>query len=185
MKAEQTISTTGAAALEKLNEVIQRIEAKRAELARELAKTEAELEARKTGATKAGSFDLADILENDNNEVTEKLKAKILKIKAALALPNYADADFRKYSIIYLEEVVEEHIAERKAHKEEIERLEKELYNLPHTISEKRNELGGILDRFCEKAANIGLTSEFSGIWTNGATNLFAEYKKVCATYDD
>ena len=185
MKTEKTTTTTGAEALKKVNEVLQRIEAKKAELKKELAKTEAELEARQTGATKAGSFDLESILNNDNNETTEKLKVKISKIKAALALPNYADADFRKYSIIYLEAAVEEHTAERAAINKEIAKLETELYNLPHTIREKEKERAVILDAFYKKTREIGVEAEFTGLRLQGADSLLRDYKELCETYND
>lgn len=179
----KTENITAAEAFKKVNEAIKRIESKKEELKKELAKTKAELEARKAGTTKAGSFDLESILNNDNNEATEKLKAKILKIEKALALPNYADADFRKYSIIYLEAVVEEHAAERTAINNEIAELEKELYDLPRKIREKEKERGGILDKFSKKAHEIGVGGEFHGLLLNRAECLFEDYKKTCETY--
>lgn len=123
-------------ALKKVQEIVKRIEAEKEELRKELANTEAELYARTTGTTKSSGFNVKDILENDNNETVERLERKIAKLKNALSKPYYADAEFRKYSILYLNGELTEHQEEMDSVNAEIGKLRHELIVIPQEICE-------------------------------------------------
>lgn len=170
-------------ALKKVQEIVKRIEAEKAELRAEIEKTRAELQARETGTTKASGFNIKDILENDDNEVTERLKGKIAKLENALAKPMYADAEFRKYSLIYLKGELEAYTKENNILKNTIGRLEHDLVVIPQQLRAVEAEKASLLDDFYFKAIAIGVGDAFCGI-VHGAGYAMHEYEAMCAKYD-
>ena len=174
---------TRADAQKKVLEIVKRIEAEKAELRAEIEKTEAELQARETGATKASGFSVKDVLENDDDEVVEKLKGKIAKLKNALAKPMYADADFRKYSIIYLNCELEAYNEEKKILDTTIGRMEHDLIVIPQQLRAVEKERAALLDVFYRKAIDIGLLHDFTGIMY-GAAYALREYEEKCSKYE-
>lgn len=181
MKTEKN-TITAAEALKKTKEAIVRIDRQKKELTQELQKAEAELAAAKTGTAIAG-FTLEEVLADNANETEVKLRNKINKIKAALGMPYYADAEYRKYSIIYLEAIVNEHLNERSEFNEKFATLEYELNTIKNQIAQKDKERGVILDTFYNKTREIGLAQEFGGAWIYGAAFLFNNYKELCEHY--
>jgi hypothetical protein len=167
----------------KIQEIIKRIEAEKAELRAEIEKTQAELRARETGTTKASGFNVKDILENDDNEVTERLKSKIAKLENALAKPMYADAEFRKYSLIYLKGELEAYTEENNILKTTIGRMEHDLIVIPQQLRAVEREKITLLDGFYSKAIAIGIGDAFSGI-IHGANYAMSEYEELCSKYE-
>lgn len=170
-------------AQKKVQEIVKRIEAEKAELRAEIEKTRAELRARETGTTKASGFNIKDILENDDNEVTERLKSKIAKLENALAKPVYADAEFRKYSLIYLKGELEAYTKENNILKDTIGRLEHDLVVIPQQLRAVEKEKAELLDDFYFKAIAIGIGNEFGGV-IHGAGYAMREYEAMCAKYE-
>ena len=171
-------------AQKKIQEIVKRIEAEKAELRAEIEKTRAELQARETGATKASGFNVKDILENDDNELTDRLKSKIAKLENALARPVYADAEFRKYSLIYLKGEMEAYKAEKKILNTTIGRMEHDLIVIPQQLRAVEKERAMLADGFYRKAIAIGLTQEFGGLWCDGEDYVMSEYERLCAKYE-
>ena len=170
-------------ALKKVKEVAKRIEAEKAELRAEIEKAKAELQARETGATKAGGFNIKDILENDDNELTDRIKGKIAKLENALARPLYADAEFRKYSLVYLKCEIEAYIEERKILNSKIGKLEHDLIVIPQQLRAAEKERNALLDTFYRKAIDIGIGQDFKHIY-NGAAYALREYEELCSKYE-
>lgn len=183
MKAEKN-TISGAEALKKVEEIVKRIETEKAELQKEFEKVKTELEARASGTIKASGFNIKKVLEKDDNEIIAELKNRAKKLKNALAMPNYADAEFRKYSIIYLNEAMAEHIEERNAFNKRRLELEKELYEITYRLKEMQKERGIILDKFYNQAKEIGLAEEFGGIGLDGAECVMEQYKEKCDVYE-
>lgn len=172
-------------ALKKVQEIVKRIETEKAELRKELATTEAELEARKNGTTKSSGFNVQEVLANDNNETVEILKRKIAKLKNALEKPNYADEEFRKYSLIYLYGHLDEHIAERKRCNEELAKLEYEYYILPRKMREIEAERNLNLSEFAKRMCDIGLSNETESIGLHGVEYVLRRYEERCKEYEN
>ncbi len=171
-------------ALKKVQEIVKRIETEKAELRAELEKTRAEMQAKEAGTTKASGFNVKDILYNDDNEVTEKLKVKIAKLENALSKPLYADAEFRKYSIAYLKVELEEYKEEKKVFDSTIHRMEHDLIVIPQQLLAVRADKTKALDEYYRKAINIGLSQEFGGMGLWGADYVLAQYEEMCAKYE-
>ena len=167
----------------KMQEIVKRIEVEKAELRAEMEKTRAELRARETGATKASGFNVKDILENDDNEVTERLKSKIAKLDNALAKPLFADEEFRKHSVIYLNCELEEYIEEKKILDAKIRKLEHDLIVIPQQLRATEKERAALLDTFYRKAIDIGIGQDFKYIY-NGAAYALREYEELCSKYE-
>ena len=182
MKAEKN-TISGAEALKKLKEIIKRIEDEKAELKKELEKVEFELKARASGTTKTSGFSVQDVLANDNNEMTEKLQNKAKKLKNALDKPNYVDEDFRKYSIIYLKDVLKEYQEEIENVKKEIAKLQNERNNIPRKILRLEKNKNSIVDIFAKKMTDIGLSSETECIGLYGAEFIISRYENKCNEY--
>ena len=170
-------------ALKKVQEIVKRIEAEKAELRAELEKTKTELQARETGATKANGFNVKDILENDDNELTERLKNKIVKLENALARPLCADAEFRKYSLVYLKCEIEAYTEEKKILDARIGKLEHDLIVIPQQLRAIEKERAALLDTFYRKAIDIGIGQDFKYIY-NGAAYALREYEELCSKYE-
>ena len=184
MKAEKN-TISGAEALKKLKEITKRIEKEKGELKAELESVEAELKVRASGTTKSSGFDIKDILENDNDETTEKLKNKAKKLKNALNKPNYADIEFRKYSLIYLEPIAEKCDAEVDNWNKKIKALEKEITNLKEEIRNIENhERPKSHFTLTEEARKIGITDFYFPIHMSGKGR-FEVYKEECGKYDN
>lgn len=184
MKAEKN-TISGAEALKKVKEIVKRIETEKAELQKELETTEAELNARIFGRTKASGFNIKNILETDDNETIEKLKNKKSKLKNALAKPYYADEEFRKYSLIYLMGALGEHNEERKRLNEELSKLEYEHYILPRKTREIEKEINLTIDDFARKMQDIGLVNETESIGLYGASYIMHRYEDRCNEFEN
>ena len=91
----------------------QRIDEQRAALKTELEKLETDLERKISGQSeKPNSLALDDVLNANKTETVEEISRKIANIKAALAMPYYADSEFRAASIAYMEEMTANYTAE-------------------------------------------------------------------------
>lgn len=183
MKAEKN-TILGAEALKKVKEIVRRIETEKEEIRKELATTEAELNARQSGTTKASGFNVKEILENDNDETIEKLRNKKTKLKNALAKPYYADAEFREYSLIYLMGYLEEHNEERERLNKEHAKMEYEHYILPRKMREVEAKQRANIDEFARKMVDIGLAGETEGMGLYGVNYIIDRYKKKCDEYE-
>lgn len=180
---KETVSR--ADAFDKLQEIIARINTEKGELKKELDKTEAELNARAVGTTKSSGFDIKGILENDNDETTEKLKNKAKKLKNALSKPNFADAEFRKYSLIYLEPIAEKCDVEVDEWNEKIKSLKRQIDNLKEEIRNIENhERPKSHFTFTEEATKIGITDVYFPVNMSGKGR-FSIYEAECEKYDN
>lgn len=183
MKAEKNIISK-ADFLKKIQEILKRISDEKNEIRREIESIEAELNARKTVSIQSNGFNVKEILEYDNNETVESLKRKIAKLKNALTKPNYADAEFRKYSLIYLMEYLNEHSVEKKRINEELAKLNNEYYNLRQKMREIEGKKNNIIDGFARKMIEIGLSKETEGIGLYGAEYIMSRYEERCKEYE-
>ena len=91
--------------LNNLIAVKQRIDGQRATLKTELEKLEAEKEEIATGRyiVKPSSFSFDEVIGLNKTTAIEEINRKIGNLKAALALPYYADSEYRAASIAYME----------------------------------------------------------------------------------
>lgn len=183
MKLEKDNMSTEALQ-EKVQKIIKRIKGEKVELKKELNKIENKLQERAMGTVNSSGFDIKFVLGKDDNETAEILKNKAKKLKSALELPNYADAEFRKYSLIYLMEHLNEHSVEKKRLNEELAKLENEYYNLPQKMREIEGKRNNIIDGFARKMIEIGLSKETEGIGLYGAEYIMSRYEERCKEYE-
>ena len=168
--------------LERLTAEKKRIDEQRAELAKEKAKLEAEKAAIEKGQnTNSEAFSLEAVLNSDTTEVIDR---KLANINAALELPYYADREYRKLSIIYLQAVtdaaaenVESNLKEIEAAKKTIEETKERL----ELLVKNRDDIGTAT---AELLDNVGLNCVSFYCMDYLPTYAVRKYKELCSKYE-
>ena len=129
------------------------------------------------------SFDVGEVL-NDSDSLAALVKQKE-RLDAALLLPNYADAEFRKLSIPYLQAVAKEKTEKAEKTTKRIEEIHSEIKALESEAEKCSDELNTIKCEWFNCLSEIGITD--GKLLTFGVNNyeIFArEYMELCAKYE-
>ncbi len=171
---------------EKYNNLIaikQRIDGQRADLTSELEKLEAEKERIASGQTeKPSSLVLDDVLNLNKTETIEEINRKIANIKAALALPYYADSEYRAASLAYMEDMTTNYAAELKAKDAEIEAAETAIAEAEDHLTDVKNQRDAVSEAICGELNNVGLVGVISADYT--PEYMLSKYQNICSKYN-
>ena len=164
--------------------VKQRIDGQRAELEKELIKLEDEKEKIETGHfEKPNAFSLEDVLGSKKTSSIEEISRKISSIKAALALPYYADSEYRSLSIAYMEAVTEAEAAEFKQNEKAVEAAENIIAEAQEQLAKLRDQRGDIREAAINKMNRVGLESFSHYAVYCSPDHLLMKYKELCSKY--
>lgn len=114
----------------------------------------------------------------------EELARKRITLKEGLQIPYWADAEFRKCSLVYLELIIEESKKEYEAN----DKMREENYQTLINYRKRRDELSSMYTdigaKYQKLFMDIGL-SEFARGMIHGAPWChLGQYKDVCAKYE-
>ena len=161
----------------------QRIDEQRAALKTELEKLETDLERKISGQSeKPNSLALDDVLNANKTETVEEISRKIANIKAALAMPYYADSEFRAASIAYMEEMTANYTAELAAKDTEIEAAENAIAAAEDHLTEVKNQREAITDFVSGELNRVGLAGIISTDYT--PEYMLSKYQTICSKYN-
>ena len=161
----------------------QRIDGQREALKTELANLEAALERKVSGQSeKPDSFAVDDVLNLNKTETIEEITRKIGNIKAALALPYYADSEFRAASLAYMEEMTGNYAAELAAKDTEIEAAEDAIAEAEDHLTAVKNQRDDISSFVCGELNRVGLAGIISTDYT--PEHMLSKYKSICSKYN-
>lgn len=168
--------------LEKLKAEKARIDGQRAELAKEIAKLEAEKAAIEQGKNTNGeAFSLKAIF---NSTTTEEIDRKIASIKAALDLPYYADSEYRKLSIVYLQAVADTASENLESNLKEIEAAVKTIEETKERLELLRKNHDDIASAAAELMDNVGLNCVSFYCMDRRPDYIVNKYKELCSKYE-
>lgn len=171
--------------LNNLMAVKQRIDGQRAELANELNRLEAKKVRAAAGQSeKPNSFSLEDVLNNDRAENIEEINRKIANIKAALALPYYADSEYRDLSIAYMEAITAAAAADLAKNDTEIEAAEKAVEEANENLVKVKEQRDDINEAVLTKVSDVGLGGVVPEAAYCTPEHLLNRYKNLCSKYN-
>ena len=160
-----------------LAKVKKRIAAEKADLKKQLEKLEAE-----QNGEKPKGFTLNAVM--NSSRTTEENARLIESIKAALELPYYADSEYRRLSVEYLETTAAEAAAAFEKKKAEVEAAEKALAaaqaHLEHLKAEKEN----IIFDAKTKIENIDISGVSNNWRSRPIDYVVRKYKNICSKYN-
>lgn len=169
--------------LNNLMTVKQRIDGQRAALTTELEKLEAEKENIAAGHfVKPSGFDLEGVLDLNKTTPIEEINRKIGNIKAALALPYYADSEYRAASIAYMEEMTANYAADLAAKDTEIETAENAVAAAEDHLADVKNQREDVSTAVCKELNRVGLSGIISTDYT--PEYMLSKYKSICSKYN-
>lgn len=163
--------------LKELTAAKKRIDKQKAELIKEKNK----LEAAKGEQPNGEAFNLNAIF---NSKSREEINRKIASIDAALALPYYADSEYRRLSIEYMEVITAEAAGELAKKESEIETTEKAIEQAQERIEHLKKEKEDIRGAAADKADKIGLIIFSSEFLDYSPDYIFRKYKNLCDKYN-
>ena len=170
-------------ALNNLIVVKKRIDGQRTELTNELKRLEAEKEKIVAGYNeKPSGFTLADALNSNKTETIEEINRKITNIKKVLALPYYADSEYRKLSIAYMEEMTAYYAEKLKIKDTEIEEAENAIAEAEEHLEEVREQRENISSAVYGELSRVGLAGIISTSYT--PKYMLDKYKLICSKYN-
>lgn len=186
MKAEKNNKKiTQEEALKKVQEVMKRIDKDKEALRTEYNDVCKEIELRISGKPsirigKSGFIKTAEYYMSD-----EELTNRKYKLKTALEIPYYADEEFRKHSLVYLELVTEEAIEQyddlTKRREENYEKLLEYRRGIDK-LGREHQEIGGAV---AMKYIAIGLGKFGRGAQHGAPYGNLRDYKEFCEKYND
>lgn len=171
-------------ALQKVKDTMARIDGEKDKLRVELAAVEKEIERRIAGKPsitlgKFGFSKSADFYYSD-----EEIARKRAKLKNALDIPYYADEEYRKYSLAYIELITSEAIAEY----DDLEKRKEENRELMRTyrrnVDALKMEHHDISGKIATKYIDIGLGKFASGLMFGAPYSNYINYKEYCEKYE-
>ena len=171
-----------------LIKIVERIGKERKALEEELNNTNEMLKAKLSSTEKAKleGFSMEVVLDSNYGLTVENLTEKKWALQSALRYPFYADPEFRKHSVIYLESIVNDFVAADAEIEKEFEANDeeaKEVRRKREAIKEKRDAL-----RYeaYQKLLEVGMTKEAGSAGRYGANSgLLAEYKLRLDAYEN
>lgn len=159
-----------------------RIDKQRAELTKELTKLETEKAAAEQGKNTNGeAFSLKAIF---NSSTIEEIDRKIAGIKAALDLPYYADSEYRRLSIIYLQAVTDTEAANLESNAKEIEAAVKTIEEAKEHLELLRKNRMDIAAAAAELIEDVGLTKVSVYFMDYSPAYIVDKYKELCSKYE-
>lgn len=172
-----------AEALKAVKAAMAKVDEQKAVLQAELDAVLKEEERRREGKK---SFTIGSLMGKDNIHFIsdEELARKRITLKEGLQIPYWADAEFRKSSLAYLELITEEARAEYDEHTKKRD----ENYQALIAYRKRRDELASehidIGSKYANLWMSIGLTKFASGMIHGAPWCNLGEYKDVCAKYE-
>ena len=186
MRTEKTTNKIATEeALEKVQEVMKRIDRAKENLRGEYNEVCKEIERRISGKPsirigKAGFLKTAEYYLSD-----EDLVRKRNQLKTALELPYYADEEYRECSLVYVElitnEAMEQYADLEKRREENYKKLI-EYRRCVTELSTEHREIGGAI---ATKYVAIGLGKFGRNLIYGNPFSNYAEYKEHCKKYND
>lgn len=169
--------------LKDLTAAKKRIDKQKAELTKELNRLEAEKAATEQGKQPSGeAFSLNAIF--NSNPTAEELARKIAGIKAALDLPYYADSEYRRLSIAYLEAVTEAEAADLEKNEREVEAAVKAIDAAKEHLEQLRKNREDIAAAASDKVASVGLSAVSYDMMDYTPAYVLKKYKETCDKYN-
>ena len=160
-----------------LTKVKKRIDAEKAELKKKLGKLEAEQQ-----SEQPKGFTFNDVV---NSTRTSEENSRIIEsIKAALDMPYYADSEYRKLSIEYLEATAAEtaEALERKA--AEIEAAKKAAAEAQERLNQLEGEKNTILNETFNKFSFVDIENVSKRLNQLPYDYIVRKYKELCSKYN-
>lgn len=168
--------------LKELTTAKKKIDKQKDNLRAELKRLEAAKAAAESGTKPSGeAFSIMAVL---NSNTPEEINGKISNINAALALPYYADSEYRAASIAYMEFVAAEAAEELAAKESEIETTEKAIEQAQERIEHLRKEKEDIRGAAANKIDNVGLSTISSEFLDYSPEYIVHKYKNLCSKYN-
>ena len=164
-------------------EVFENIRGKRDEIKVQIHHLETMIEQAIKNSNSISTFDAVKLM-NEDDDVTTLVKSKA-RLEAALKLPNYADPEFRRLTVPYINAIAAEQTREAKAVKDRIEDARAKIKALEAEIDGYIDELHNIAGEWARCLMGIGIYD--STLFTPEVYdfNLFArEYSELCAKFN-
>ena len=161
--------------LKNLTAAKKRIDNQKAELTKELTKLEKELQGE-------GSPSLDALL--NGTYTAEEINRRITTIKAALALPYYADSEYRKLSIAYLEAVTDTEEKNLESNAKEIEETIATIEAAQERLEQLRKNREDIASAAAELLSNVGLIDASNWCMDFSPKYVLNKYKGLCGKYN-
>ncbi len=166
--------------LSSLTAAKKRIDKQRAELTKELTKLEKELQAEGNPYGKAISF---DALLN-GTYTAEEINRRITNIKAALALPYYADSEYRRLSVEYLKAFTETEAENLESNEKEIEAAIKTIEETQERLEQLRKDRQDIVAAAAELLWGVGLNEASNWCMDYTLAYVYQKYTDLVKKYD-
>ena len=167
-----------------LNAVKQRIDEQRATLKAELEELEAEKKAMGKGKKPSGTA--YPSRANFNSPLTaEELTRKIANIETALELPYYADSEYRKFSIEFMEALTNKVAEILESNEQEIAATATAIIEAECRLKQLKTARENIFITASKLASGVGLHTVSAWILDYyPPEQLLKKYKEVCHSYD-
>lgn len=169
--------------LKDLTAAKKRIDKQKTELTKELKKLEAERAAAEQGEKPKGEAFSINAIYN-GVQTSEEINRKIASITAALALPYYADSEYRRLSILYFEAVTEAEAAELEKNTNEIEAAKTAIAEAEERLENLKKQSDDIKAAAADKIGNVGLMGVSYFMMDYSPEHALKKYKKVCEKYN-
>lgn len=167
--------------LKDLTKVKKRIDTEKAELRKKLAKLEADQAAQQSEKPdKAFSI---DAIFNSTRSSEENARL-IANIKAALGLPYYADSEYRRLSIEYMEAVTDTEAVNLESNAKEIETAVNTIEEAKEHLEQLRKNREDIAAAAAELISNVGLYEVSADFMDYSPAYILTKYKKLCEKYN-
>ncbi len=170
-------------ALKAVKAAMAKVDEQKAVLQAELDAVLKEEERRREGKK---SFTIGSLMNKDGicYVSDEELARKKFTLQDGLKIPYWADAEFRKCSLAYLELITEEARAEYDEHTKKRDENYQTLINYRKRRDELSSEHTDIGSKYANLWMNIGLTKFASGMIHGAPWCNLSQYKEVCAKYE-
>lgn len=165
--------------------VMKRINSQRKDLEERISELDEKIIKISTGKQAvSNTFNAEDLLKEA--PILSTLVQQRQVLSEATALPNYADAEFRKLSIPYIEALAEEMTEKAISIGEQIEDDQVEISTLEERITKNRDELRIMSGEWAQALVSIGISDRnlYSDFAVGSYTRFADEYKKLCAKYE-
>ena len=163
--------------LKDLTKVKKRIDGEKAELKKKLTKLEAEQQ-----SEQPKGFTFSDVMNSSRtNEENTRL---IESIKTALNMPYYADSEYRKVSIEYLEATNAETAEALESNAAEIEAAKKAVEEAQERLKQAENATAQIIQDTYNRFANVAIESVSKRVNQLPFDYIIRKYKDICSKYN-
>ena len=163
--------------LKDLTKVKKRIDGEKAELKKKLTKLEAEQQ-----SEQPKGFTFSDVMNSSRtNEENTRL---IESIKTALNMPYYADSEYRKVSIEYLEATNAETAEALESNAAEIEAAKKAVEEAQERLKQAENAKAQIIQDTYNRFANVAIESVSKRVNQLPFDYIIRKYKDICSKYN-